>query len=102
MTILDPEWPRKLAALPMNWDTYGALRITTDAIVTAGRLQVIPAANGGIQLELRIGKRCIEIRIGPSGNLEAAGMFWDEVQSANDQQSVRTAREERRNMNDSC
>ena len=63
---------QSLAAMPENWDSYGAKRITPAAIAAAGwfhthwpSASVVPCATGGVQLETS----AIEIELGPDGRL---------------------------------
>jgi hypothetical protein len=67
MTIFDD-----LAALPANWDSYGAQPITPAALAAAKwffrhwpTASVTPCATGGVQLE----NEAIEVEIGPCGRI---------------------------------
>lgn len=62
----------ELRSLQENWDSYGARRITNDALDTASRwldyVHVGPMSGGGIQIEVHMGGLDIEIEIEPDGS----------------------------------
>lgn len=62
---------RHLLELPEDWDTYGAPRISQDAIRTAQAMTAVPTALGGVQLELHAAGVEIEIEILPSGRVKS-------------------------------
>lgn len=65
----------RLLALPEDWDSYGASRITKEAAATVNALRIVPINTGGLQIELHAGKMDsrmnIEIEVGPDGDIEA-------------------------------
>lgn len=73
---------QKLAKLPENWDSYGALRISPVALAATDLLlnllilldtelpSVVPLTDGGIQLEWCTKNCDIEAQINADGQLE--------------------------------
>ena len=69
----------KLNNLQPNWDSYGGLHPTQEAISVAKGLanallslpHVVPVATGGVQLEWHVAGFDIEIEVGPDGSCEA-------------------------------
>jgi hypothetical protein len=61
----------ELAALPDNWDSYGAPRITPEALAGARELitslHVVPCSSGGVQVEYHNHGHDVVIEIGPDG-----------------------------------
>lgn len=58
----------ELEALDNNWDSYGGLAPTEDALSTLAQLHVVPLATGGIQVELRDpNDRLVEVEIDDDG-----------------------------------
>jgi hypothetical protein len=65
----------ELRELPANWDSYGAVTISEEALATANALTFVPLADGGIQIELHAGGAELEIEI--SWNGEVQGIIWE-------------------------
>jgi hypothetical protein len=68
-------WTMDLASLrdlKDNWDSYGAKPPDERALkaVEAG-LSIVPTSDGGIQIELHIGGRDVEIAITPHGHIDS-------------------------------
>jgi hypothetical protein len=59
----------ELAGLPDDWNSYGAKRITNEAITTAERLNFTPTSPGGLQIELHVKGASVEVEIGPDGRI---------------------------------
>lgn len=52
-----------------DWDSYGALPPTQEARNTLDALWVVPMNNGGVQIELHVGGKDIELEINPDGSI---------------------------------
>lgn len=72
----------RLAWLPVNWNSYGAIPVRPDAIRSAIRVlahdvlevpppTVTPTARGGVQLEWGRGDDGVEVEIQPDGGISA-------------------------------
>ena len=78
---------KKLAALPPNWDSYGAPKISQRIINAAHTLidrlpddvgprpSVVPMSSGKIQFEWDVGGRAVELEIESSGQIHY--LRWD-------------------------
>lgn len=76
-----------LAALPKNWDSYGAPRLNRRIIAATRRMvkqfpsdlhkspAVVPMSTGTIQLEWDIGSRALELELESSGRIHY--LKWD-------------------------
>lgn len=62
---------RPLLELEQDWDSYGAERITLEAVNTANALTAVPLSDGGIQLEMHAGGIEIEIEIDSTGKVRS-------------------------------
>ena len=64
----------KLAALPEDWDGYGAPRISSTALNGVRQIllgaTIVPLGNGGAQIEWRLDGYEIEIAVDPDGSVE--------------------------------
>lgn len=60
-----------LRALPGGWNGHGAEPVTPAALAVAEALQVIPRANGGIQIEWHANGQDVEIAVEPDGTVDA-------------------------------
>jgi hypothetical protein len=58
-----------LRSLEANWNGYGEEPITEAALHAAGSLHFSPLSHGGIQVELHVGGRSVEIEIDPKGQI---------------------------------
>jgi hypothetical protein len=82
-----------LENLPPNWDSYGSIPPTPQALRGAEGLlrlltveafpspQVVPVPGGGVQLEWQVGPRGLEVEIRPDGSIEylkVEGEFMEE------------------------
>jgi len=76
--IID-DWVTALRALRWNWNSYGAPPITEAAIEAMANFYVVPASDGGIQLEAHFGGKDFELEISPEGKMKA--MFLSDTQS---------------------
>ena len=65
----------RIAVLPENWDSYGAPRVSADAIRRAARwlesVAVVPCSDGGVQLEWHSDGVDFEIVFSANGDIEA-------------------------------
>jgi hypothetical protein len=105
---LPPYYQRltEFAALPANWDSFGALPISSGAIDAARRLlfrirnvspyTLAPLASGGIQIEWRGHRTALEIEVGPAGRLSSllvegheTGRTYDERDRVSAAEAVR-------------
>ena len=68
MTLKD-DWLGQLAALPCNWDSYGAPQITEQALAALGSFSVVPLHDGGLQLECHRDGADIEVVIDANGKV---------------------------------
>jgi len=64
-----------LRDLSHNWDSYGAVPITEDALRVAEAVAFVPTCDGGVQIELHGGGVDIEIEIGPDGIV--TDIYWE-------------------------
>jgi len=68
----------EVASLPANWDSYGSVPPTADAVESARFVleqldrdhHISPVSGGGIQIDLRIGNTDVEINIDSEGKIE--------------------------------
>ena len=70
--LIGTKWAGRLLALKPNWDSYGAPRISRDAISTIEHFATVPCSDGGIQLEIHRNGFDIEIEVGPDGAIQGA------------------------------
>ena len=70
--LIGTNWAERLLALKPNWDSYGAPRISRDAISTIEHFAAVPCSDGGIQLEIHRDGFDIEIVVGPDGTIQSA------------------------------
>jgi hypothetical protein len=57
----------ELAALPENWDGYGAVRIKQPALDVLATMKAIPSTDGGLLIEWTRNGWDVTIGIGPDG-----------------------------------
>jgi hypothetical protein len=58
-----------LRKLRDDWDSYGGVPITPQAIRTAEAVFFVPTSNGGIQVEMHAGGIEVEVEIRPDGRV---------------------------------
>lgn len=63
-------WLAHLAALGENWDSYGALPPTAEALRAVDNLSFSGTSDGGVDIELIIGNTYLSVVIGPDGSVE--------------------------------
>lgn len=63
------DWIGALRTLPDNWDSYGSPKISEAAIEAVKLFFVVPANDGGIQLEAHFGGKDFELTITPEGKI---------------------------------
>jgi len=68
-----------LRALSPNWNSYGSQPITEAAIDALSNFCVVPAGDGGIQLEAHFGGKYFQLDISPEGKMKA--MFLSDIQA---------------------
>lgn len=59
-----------LASLEENWDSYGALPPTAEALRAAENLTFSGTSHGGVDIEIVIGNTYLSVVIGPDGLVE--------------------------------
>ena len=69
--------PSKAAQMTDDWDTYGGLATTAEALRTAQNFTWLPLPDGGFQLEAHAGGCDFELQIDGSGAI--LGMSLDRV-----------------------
>ena len=65
------DWQTILRGLKENWNSYGSPPITETAIEAMSNFYVVPANDGGIQLEAHFGGKDFELEISPDGKMKA-------------------------------
>ena len=72
-----------IKVLKENWDSYGGLPATAEAIDTAEWFCAVPMSDGGIQVEVHAGGKDVEIEIAPSGKITSVFVGEDEEEKKN-------------------
>ena len=80
--LIGTNWAERLLALKPNWDSYGAPRISREAISTIEHFATVPCPDGGIQLEIHRDGFDIEIVVGPDGTIESALVARENIRPA--------------------
>jgi len=73
--IID-NWQSVLRSLKQNWNSYNSPPITEAAIEAMSNFYVVPANDGGIQLEAHFGGKDFELVITPEGKISS--MFLED------------------------
>ena len=68
-------WIKLSYATAPNWNSYGGVPTTNEALTTASSLVSVPMADGGMQIELHAGGADVEIVIGPDGKVRS--VLWE-------------------------
>ena len=68
--LIGSSWQMQLMDMEEGWDTYGAPKISREAIRTIEHFATVPTSDGGIQLEIHRDGFDIEIEIGPDGKID--------------------------------
>lgn len=66
--------PDELRELEPGWDSYGALRISEEAIATAKAIEYVPSAHGGLDIVLNAGGVEVEIEVDAQGRVTS--ILW--------------------------
>ena len=71
----------RLLELKENWDTYGAKKISPEAVKAARtfleQMRVVPCCDGGVQVEVHACHADLEIEFKADGSIKAISCAWD-------------------------
>ena len=68
--LIGQDWRKDLESLQPDWNSYGSVRISSEALDTVAAFSVVPRSQGGVQLEIHKDGFDLEIWIEPDGKID--------------------------------